>query len=78
MISDNTQAKPLDKTAVSRSCGNIKFTKNTEQTRIWLKAKGFKGLSFFQGKTYIYAFLRKEDMLEAVELYLDIYKKSRL
>ena len=24
------------------------------------------------------AFLRKEDMLEAVELYLDIYKKSRL
>ena len=57
MISDNTQAKPLDKTAVSRSCGNIKFTKNTEQTRIWLKAKGFEGLSFFQGKTYIYAFL---------------------
>ena len=24
------------------------------------------------------AYLRKEDMLEAVELYLDIYKKSRL
>ena len=28
--------------------------------------------------SYRLAFLRKEDMLEAVELYLDIYKKSRL
>lgn len=37
--------------------GKIKFTKNTKEVRSFLEENGFKGLSFFQGKYYIYAFL---------------------
>ncbi len=36
---------------------NIPYTKNTLEVREFLESKGFKGLSFFQGKEFVYAFL---------------------
>lgn len=35
----------------------IPFTKNTIEVREYLKTKGFVGLSFFQDKNYVFAFL---------------------
>lgn len=52
--STNTQSR---QTAVSDSCGNVKFTRNTLEAREYLESQGFKGLLFFQGKDFIYAFL---------------------
>ena len=40
-----------------KKSGNIQFTKNTLEARRYLENNGFTGLSFFQGKYYIYAFL---------------------
>lgn len=57
MKNDKTQKPALSKTAVSDSCGNVKFTRNTLEARKYLESQGFKGLSFFQGKDFIYAFL---------------------
>ncbi len=34
-----------------------KYAINTPQIRNWLESKGYKGLSFFQGKKFVYAFL---------------------
>lgn len=39
---------------------------------------GYVGWWASSGTSSRLAYLRKEDMLEAVELYLDVYKKSRL
>ena len=47
----------LPQSSVSDSCGNVKYTRNTLEARQYLESKGFKGLSFFQGKDFIYAFL---------------------
>lgn len=33
------------------------YTKNTIEARNFLEINGFKGLSFFQGKEFIYAFI---------------------
>ena len=51
------QNKQSCQNAVSDSCGNVKFTRNTLEARKYLESQGFKGLSFFQGKDFIYAFL---------------------
>lgn len=46
--------KALNKTDVMRSCC---YTNNSFEIRKFLEKKGFIGLSFFQGKEFIYAFL---------------------
>ena len=51
---NNTQ---LPQSSVSDSCGKVKYTRNTSEARKYLESQGFKGLSFFQGKDFIYAFL---------------------
>lgn len=57
MKNEENENKALNKTDVSSSFGNIKFTSNTKEVRDYLEQNGFVGLSFFQGKEYIYAFL---------------------
>ena len=37
----------------------MEFTKNTPEIRKYIESLGFKGLSFFQGGEFIYAFLTK-------------------
>ena len=55
---NNSEQNPQScQTDVSDSCGNVKFTRNTLEARQYLESQGFKGLSFFQGKEFIYAFL---------------------
>lgn len=40
--------------AVIGGVGNIPFTLNTSEARLLLEKEGFSGLSFYQGKKYIY------------------------
>ena len=46
--------------------------------KVDFRCNSYDGYSAYSGVSSRLAFLRKEDMLEAVELYLNVYKKSRL
>jgi hypothetical protein len=52
--SDTNQAPQLSEDAVSDSSGYVPFTHNTKKVRMFLEKQGFKPLSFFQGKEYVY------------------------
>jgi hypothetical protein len=55
-MNTHTNIAPPSKEDVT-SDENVKYTNNTSEVRRYLESKGFKGLSFFQGKEFIYAFL---------------------
>ena len=46
--------------------------------KVDFRCNSYDGYSAYSSASSRLVFLRKEDMLEAVELYLNVYKKSRL